>query len=87
MASLKERELMPQVSTRRTRFASQMDTDLYECLKTIARQEGRPIGAVLEDATRAFIENRKENIAQKSVLDALDKSMIEHDTLYKKLAK
>ncbi len=78
---------MPQVSTRRTRFASQMDTDLYECLKTIARQEGRPIGAVLEDATRAFIENRKENIAQKSVLDALDKSMIEHDTLYKKLAK
>ncbi len=78
---------MPQVSTRRTRFASQMDTDLYECLKTIARQEGRPIGAVLEDATRAFIENRKENIAQKSVLEALDKSMIEHDTLYKKLAK
>ena len=61
--------------------------DLYECLKTIARQEGRPIGAVLEDATRAFIENRKENIAQKSVLEALDKSMIEHDTLYKKLAK
>ncbi|MEA4991093.1 hypothetical protein SDC9_12475 [bioreactor metagenome] len=78
---------MPQVSTRRTRFASQMNTDLYECLKTIARQEGRPIGAVLEDAARAFIENRKENIAKKSVLDALDKSMIEHDTLYKKLAK
>ena len=78
---------MPQVSTRRTRFASQMDTDLYECLKTIARQEGRPIGAILEDATRAFIENRKGNIAQKSVLEALDKSMIEHDTLYKKLAK
>ena len=64
-----------------------MNTDLYECLKTIARQEGRPIGAVLEDATRAFIENRKENIAQKSVLEALDKSMLEHDTLYKKLAK
>ena len=64
-----------------------MDTDLYECLKTIARQEGRPIGAVLEDAARAFIENRKENIAKKSVLDALDKSMLEHDTLYKKLAK
>ena len=64
-----------------------MNTDLYECLKTIARQEGRPIGAVLEDAARAFIENRKENIAKKSVLDALDKSMLEHDTLYKKLAK
>ena len=78
---------MPQVSTRRTRFASQMNTDLYECLKTIARQEGRPIGAVLEEAARAFIENRKENIAQKSVLEALDKSMLEHDTLYKKLAK
>ena len=64
-----------------------MDADLYECLKTIARQEGRPIGAVLEDAARAFIENRKENVAQKSVLEALDKSMLEHDTLYKKLAK
>ena len=64
-----------------------MDTDLYECLKAIARQEGRPIGAVLEDAARAFIENRKKNIAQKSVLEALDKSMLEHDTLYKKLAK
>ena len=64
-----------------------MDADLYECLKTIARQEGRPIGAVLEDAARAFIENRKDNVAQKSVLEALDKSMLEHDTLYKKLAK
>ena len=64
-----------------------MDTDLYECLKAIARQEGRPIGAVLEEAARAFIENRKKNIAQKSVLEALDKSMLEHDTLYKKLAK
>ena len=78
---------MQQVSTRRTKFASQMDTDLYECLKTIARQEGRPIRAVLEDAARAFIENRKENVAQKRVLEALDKSMLEHDTLYKKLAK
>ena len=64
-----------------------MDADLYECLKTIARQEGRPIRAVLEDAACAFIENRKENVAQKRVLEALDKSMLEHDTLYKKLAK
>ena len=64
-----------------------MDADLYECLKTIARQEGRPLSAVLEDAARAFIENRKENVAQKRVLEALDKSMLEHDTLYKKLAK
>lgn len=64
-----------------------MDADLYECLKTIAIQEGRPIRAVLEDAARAFIENRKENVAQKRVLEALDKSMLEHDTLYKKLAK
>ena len=64
-----------------------MNTDLYECLKTIARQEGRPISAVLEDAARAFIENRKENVAQKRVLEALDNSMLEHDTLYKKLAK
>ena len=78
---------MQQVSTRRTRFASHMDADLYECLKTIARQEGRPIGAVLEDAARAFIENRKEIVVQRNVLEALDNSMLEHDTLYKKLAK
>ena len=45
------------------------------------------MSAVLEDAARAFIENRKENVAQKRVLEALDKSMLEHDTLYKKLAK
>ena len=78
---------MPQVLTKQTRFTSQMDTDLYECLKTIARQEGRPIGAVLEDAAHAFIENRKEMVAQRNVLEALDNSMLEHDTLYKKLAK
>ena len=64
-----------------------MDADLYECLKTIARQEGRPIRAVLEDAARAFIENRKKMVAQRNVLEALDNSMLEHDTLYKKLAK
>ena len=64
-----------------------MDADLYECLKTIARQEGRPIRAVLEEAARAFIENRKEIVVQRNVLEALDNSMLEHDTLYKKLAK
>ena len=64
-----------------------MDADLYECLKTIARQEGRPIRAVLEDAARAFIENRKEIVVQRNVLEALDNSKLEHDTLYKKLAK
>ena len=50
---------MTQVSIKRVKFASQMEPDLYEGLKAVAQQDGRQIQAVLEDAVRAYIENRK----------------------------
>ena len=78
---------MTQVSTKRVKFASQMEPDLYEGLKNVAQQDGRQIQAVLEDAVRAYIENRRGPAARRHVLDALEVSMIEHDALYRELAK
>ena len=78
---------MTQVSIKRVKFASQMEPDLYEGLKAVAQQDGLQIQAVLEDAVRAYIENRKGPTARRHVLDALEVSMIEHDALYKELAK
>ena len=78
---------MTQSSAKRVKFASQMEPDLYEGLKSVAQEDGRQIQAVLEDAVRAYIENRKRPMARHHVLDALEVSMIEHDALYKELAK
>ena len=78
---------MTQASVKRVKFASQMEPDLYEDLKSVAQEDGRQIQAVLEDAVRVYIENRKRPMARRHVLDALEVSMIEHDALYKELAK
>ena len=78
---------MTQASVKRVKFASQMEPDLYEDLKSVAQEDGRQIQAVLEDAVRSYIGNRKRPMARRHVLDALEVSMIEHDALYQKLAK
>ena len=44
---------MTKESTKRVKFASQMEPDLYEGIKIVAQQDGRQIQAVLEDAVRA----------------------------------
>jgi len=43
----------------RQKFASQAPADLLEEVRQIAREDGRQLQAVIEDALRAYVDERR----------------------------
>ena len=41
------------------RFSSRIDSELLAALRELARREGRPFNAVLEDAMRDYVASRR----------------------------
>ena len=80
---------MSQQTTNRERvkFASQLPPVLLASLKDIAREEGKQLQSVLEEAVKLYLEQRSQVRPRVHVLDALQVSMAEHDALYRDLAK
>jgi hypothetical protein len=68
------------------KYSSQADPELLEALKAIADREGRQLQAVIGDAMREYL-TRKQQAPRRNVLEAFQKSLKEHDELYRKLAK
>ena len=75
---------MPQT---REKFATQVDGALLADLRGLARQEGRQIQALVEEAIAALIEQRRQGSARPHVMSAYFKSHARYAPLYKKLAK
>lgn len=75
------------VSTPKVKFATQLAPDVLHALRDIARQEGRQLQAIIDEALREYMENRNARAPRKHVLEAAWLSMARHDTLYKELAK
>ena len=75
---------MPQA---REKFATQVDSELLADLRDIARQEGRQIQAVVEEAFAGLIEQRRQAKARKHVMAAYEASHRRFAPLYEKLAK
>ena len=71
----------------RVKFASQLPQELLASLKGIARDEGRQLQSVFEEAVRLYLQQREQSRPRAHVLDALERSMVEHDALYRKLAQ
>lgn len=80
---------MPQqaVSNKKVKFATQLAPELLDILRGMATREGRHLQTILDEAVREYIENRKADKPRRHVLTALQDSMLEHDNLYKVLAK
>lgn len=55
------------MSTQRQRFSSRVDPELLAALRELARREGRPFNAVLEDVLRDYIAARKSHSADLDV--------------------
>ncbi|MBO4311667.1 MAG: hypothetical protein J5828_01555 [Desulfovibrionaceae bacterium] len=68
-------------------FDAQIPEDLLAMLRAAAKEDGRHIQAILEEALREYLDNRKKAAPRRHVLAALQASMAEHDELYKSLAK
>ena len=75
---------MPQT---REKFATQVDGALLADLRGLAKQEGRQIQALVEEAIAALIEQRRQGTVRPHVMSAYRKSHTRYASLYKKLAQ
>ena len=71
----------------RRRFATQVDAALLDELRTLAREEGRPIQALVDEAIAALLEQRRQGTARPHVMAAHQRSHARFAALYEKLAK
>ena len=73
----------------REKFATQVDAELLESVRQLAKSEGRQIQAVVEDALREYLEARQSPMprGREHVMKAYLKSAERYSGLYKKLAQ
>ncbi|MBT4879605.1 MAG: hypothetical protein HOI80_05565 [Alphaproteobacteria bacterium] len=74
------------METRKEKFASQADPTLLATVRQLAKEEGRQLQGLLDEALRDYIAKREGKNPRKDVLKALAESVSEFDSLYKKLA-
>lgn len=75
------------MSQAKVKFATQLAPDVLETLRHMAAKEGRHIQALLDEALRAYIEEKQSVKPRRHVMSALQTSMAEHDSLYEALSK
>jgi predicted transcriptional regulator len=69
------------------KFSSQADPEVLEGLQEIAAREGRQFQAVLGEAMREYLAQKRQQAPRRSVLEAFQSSLKERDDLYRLLAK
>ena len=69
------------------KFATQVDSVLLNSVRKLAKSEGRPIQAVVEDALREHLEAKNRAPSREYVMAACLKSIGRFSGLYKKLAQ
>jgi len=77
------------MSAVREKFATQVDAELLESVRKLAKSEGRQIQAIVEDALREHLEARQAGkpAGREHVMKAYLKSTERYSGLYKKLAQ
>jgi len=69
------------------KFSSQADPDVLQALQEIAAREGRQFQAVLGDAMRAYLAQKRQEAPRRSVIESFQESLKARDELYRSLAK
>lgn len=69
------------------KFSSQADPEVLQQLQDIATREGRQFQAVLGDALREYLIQRRQDVPRRNVIEAFQESLKERDELYRSLAK
>ena len=69
------------------KFITQISADLLALLRDTAQQEGRQIQDILDEALREYFEARQKNKSCRHVMETLQASMAEFDSLYDELSK
>ena len=69
------------------KFSSQAEPEVLDELQEIAAREGRQLQAVLGDAMREYLAQKRQQAPRRSVLEAFQESLKEREELYRSLAK
>ena len=79
---------MPTASEpKKVKFATQADPEVLAALRHIAGEEGRQLQALVDEALRDYIEQKRGNGPSRRVMQALYASMEQYDALYRELAR
>jgi len=74
-------------AAKKVKFATQLAPDVLETLRRMSADEGRHLQAILDEALREYIEHKQSGKPRRHVLNALQASMAEYDSLYEALAR
>lgn len=71
----------------REQFATQIDSEILSAVRELARKEGRPLQALVDEALADLVERRTNGSPRTHVMGAYRQSHEQYSELYKKLAK
>ena len=71
----------------REKLSIQVDSEVLAAVRSLARSEGRPLQALVDEALADLIEKRKANRPRDHVMAAYQASHERFAPLYKKLAE
>jgi hypothetical protein len=71
----------------RKKFATQVDTAILSAVRTLAREEGRQLQALVDEALSDLIEKHRNARPRPHVMGAYQGSHEKFGSLYKKLAE
>jgi len=69
------------------KFSAQADEKLLEDIRSLAKNEGKYLTTLINEAFEDLIEKRKSGNPRRAVLEHFDASLQEYASLYEKLAK
>lgn len=75
------------MGTERQKFATQVEADLLAEIRKVAEDDGRQLQAVVEDAFRAYLEERRGEKPRRHIMAHYDGSHDAFASLYERLAK
>ena len=75
------------MSTVREKFATQVNSEILAAVRSLAKNEGRQLQALIDEALADLIEKRKNSNPRDHVMAAYVASHERYVELYKKLAR
>ena len=75
------------MSAVREKFATQVDPEILSRVRELARAEGRPLQALVEEALADLLEKRRQEKPRPNVMAVYQGSHGKFGSLYKKLAE
>jgi len=82
-----EMEKISHMSATRETFAAEVNSEILAAVRDLAKNEGRQLQVLVEEALADLIEKHKKNAPRAHVMGAYLGSLDQYASLYKKLAE